>query len=219
MKIYIYCRISKSNGKIGSGANINVQIDECLDFCKKQKWAKKCIDNDINIIEQEKTGRKGSNIATLDKILDRMAEGDIFIIHSVDRLCRDMLEGVKFLNKLNKKGCRIISVTEYISYDKSDIYGRFKFRDILNHAELESDRSSSRIILSLGAKKKKVKNISSTLFQCRKRKRDDTICDTFDVTEIVQNKKKRRNAGYNTSMKKVKNNIISDVLDRYQADD
>jgi hypothetical protein len=138
MKAHIYCRVSKANNSKG-GTNINIQIDDCVDYCKANK-----IDN-IIVHEQEQSSRKGTNIPTLRHIMDSMDSGDLLVIHSADRLSRYALEGIQFLTDLYAKGCKIISVAENITYDEGKYYDRFSFRNIMNHAELESDRLSTRI--------------------------------------------------------------------------
>lgn len=151
---HIYCRVSNPT------SNTDSQIDECIDFCKRNNC------DNITVYEQTMTGRKGQNISDLKEILNQMTKGDTLIIYTVDRLSRYVRDAVQFLEDLTKKGCRILSIKENISYDVDDIYGRFKFRDIINHAELESDRLSLRL-RSTKASKSKTK-ISNTKFQCIK---------------------------------------------------
>ena len=192
MKIHIYCRVSKSNGKFGLDTNSNVQIDECKNYCINQGWK----EDDIIFYNEEKSGRKGCNISSLKHILDKMKSDDILVIHTIDRLSRNVLEGVKFLEDLNSKGCRIISVVERATYDKDDIYGRYKFRDSINHAELESDRTSQRITRTFKNKQTSQNShtshtTSSTRFQCKKRKISETQNDNIKTkkTKTVKNKK------------------------------
>jgi DNA invertase Pin-like site-specific DNA recombinase len=172
MKIHIYCRVSKSNGKFGTGDNIDIQIDECVKYCKSNGWT------DVVVSTHELSGRKGTNIPRLNSILNNdMQPGDILMIYTVDRLSRYLYEGLDFLQRLDEKGCRIVSVCEGITYDADDFYGRFTFRNILNHAELESDRLSVRVTRARKNKNTtsslKFRSISSTKFQSRKRKRND----------------------------------------------
>lgn len=154
--MHIYCRVSDRS------SNPNSQINECIDYCKRNKL------DSITVYEQIKTGRKGQNISDLRNVLDQMNAGDTLLIYTVDRLSRYVRDAIQFLEDLTKKGCKIYSIKENISYDEDDIYGRFRFRDILNHAELESDR------LSLRLKTKSIKSKpSDTKFQCVKRKRSN----------------------------------------------
>lgn len=181
MKAYIYCRVSKPSGrKFGGGdESIDIQIDECIKYCREQGWP----DKDILIRTQERTSRNGTNISSLENILGEMSSGDVLVIHTIDRLSRHVLKGVQFLEAIQSKGCRIASVNEHITYDNDDIYGRFEFRNIINHAELESDRMGMRIRRS---KKRKLDNrtrVSSTRFQCKTRKRD-TLVGTHNRAEM-----------------------------------
>jgi DNA invertase Pin-like site-specific DNA recombinase len=208
MKIFIYCRVSKSNGKYGTGANINNQIDDCYNYCIERGLSD---GSNIVLCDHSITGRKSdnrkNNSSDLTKLLNVMNKGDIFVIHSVDRLSRNLLDGVQFLENLTRKGCRIVSITDGITYD--DLYGKFSFRNRLNHAEFESDKASDRSIRSIKNRKKTIKKtISSTKFQCRpyssKRNRSDSHDDDNDVP--VAKKKKKEN-----------NNLVSKTLKRYSS--
>lgn len=189
MKAHIYCRVSKANNNKG-GTNINIQIDDCVDYCKEHKI------QDIIVHEQEQSSRKGTNIPTLRHIMDNMDSGDLLVIHSADRLSRYALEGIQFLTDLYAKGCKIISVAENITYDEGKYYDRFSFRNIMNHAELESDRLSTRIsrvkrsnktvdsVLSPSIRKRK---ISSTRFQCKQRKKNTHIQrESMDLKQLLR---------------------------------
>jgi DNA invertase Pin-like site-specific DNA recombinase len=170
MRAHVYCRVSQANrsGYTGYCSNINIQIDECVEYCKQRNI------EDIVVYEQEQSSRKGSNIPTLRSIMNSMDPGDLMVIHTADRLSRYTLEGLSFLDDLYAKGCSIISVIENITYDEDKMYDRFTFRNIINHAELESDRLSQRINRTVRANRlakssAKSKPVSSTRFQCRAR--------------------------------------------------
>ena len=205
MKAYIYCRVSKSTGRrFGSGrfgasfgsansansvfsaaGTIDAQTDECVKYCREQGW----LDEDIVIYNDEQSGREGTNIPSLRLVLDEMDSGDTLIVYTTDRLSRHVLEGVQFLEELNKKGCRIVSVSENITYDQDDIYGRFGFRNILNHAELESDRLSTRVKRAAKSKRNvsSYPSTSSTRFQCKtvsKKQRCGALSGTHRAYEL-----------------------------------
>lgn len=208
MKAHIYCRVSKANNSKG-GTNINIQIDDCVDYCKANK-----IDN-IIVHEQEQSSRKGTNIPTLRHIMDSMDSGDLLVIHSADRLSRYALEGIQFLTDLYAKGCKIISVAENITYDEGKYYDRFSFRNIMNHAELESDRLSTRIsrvkrsnktvdsiLFPSNSKSRSMsasmsasmstrnRKISSTRFQCKQKKQNKRIQrETMDLKQLLRSLK------------------------------
>ena len=182
MTVHIYCRVSKSNNKFNIGTNVNSQVDECVEYCKSNN-----LDTNTKVYTDEGSARNGNNSSSLFEILNDMNPGDIFITYTVDRLTRSCREGIKFLDELTKKKCKFISVRENVTYDIDDIYGRFTIRNILNHAELESDRTSQRIKKSIADKK----SVSSTRFQCvkrsAKRKRDDNDC--VDLTSALKRSK------------------------------
>lgn len=222
MKIIIYCRVSKSNyggsgSKFGIDTNSNIQIDECMNYCKEQGWK----DNNITIYNEERISRKGGNIPGLRNILDEMKSGDVIVIYTVDRLSRNTLEGIKFLEDLNAKGCRIISVIEKATYDKEDIYGRFKFRDRINHAELESDRASQRITRSLNNKRTsiKTKTISSTRFQCKQRKKQKRKRSKTKTNDQPKAKKIKHEpvVTITTNTKINRNYFLRNTLEKYES--
>jgi len=186
MRAHVYCRVSQANrsGYTGYCSNINIQIDECVEYCKQRGI------EDIIVYEQEQSSRKGSNIPTLRTIMNSMDSGDLMVIHTADRLSRYTLEGLSFLDDLYAKGCSIVSVIENITYDTDKMYDRFTFRNIMNHAELESDRLSQRINRTVRASKlaksqaTKSKSVSSTRFQCRARS---------NIAQIRKNSKNKSN--------------------------
>lgn len=180
MKVHVYGRVSKSNNKGYGGTNINIQFDESKEYCLLRGWTQ----NQIIYHVQERSARNGNNLPELNAILDIMEPGDILVIYTVDRLSRNTLEGIDFLERLTKKGCHIESVLERITYNADSIYDRFRFRDIINHAELESDRISVRTRRSHTHRKlaRDGPALSSTRFQCRKRRRSEV-----DVSTTTQN--------------------------------
>lgn len=183
MTVHIYARVSRSNRANGvyGGLNSNVQIDECFMYCKNKGLDK---DHKITVYDMEGSARNGDNIATLKNILDEMNKGDILVVHTIDRFCRSLLDGLKFLDELHKKGCKIVSVYENITYDPENIYDRFEFRSILNHAELESDRMSVRIKRSKSKSNNDEGKISSTKFVC--------LNDDNKVQRVLKKKNKHK---------------------------
>lgn len=226
MKIFTYCRVSKSNNSniFGIvGTNSNIQIDECSAYCKKYCKDKGLKNIKIKVCTDEGTGRKGGNISSLRNILDDMESGDILVIYTIDRLSRNVLEGIKFLEDLTAKGCHIISVIDQSTYDKDDIYGRFNFRNRLNHAELESDRASERITRSIKNKRTSKKTISSTSFQCKskkskKRKSKRTQLDNDNNRKTKKVKQDSEPIVTITTNKQiVRNYFLRNTLEKYES--
>jgi len=202
MRAHVYCRVSQANrtGYTGFCSNINIQIDECVEYCKQRGI------EDIVVYEQERSSRKGSNIPTLRTIMTGMDSGDLMVIHTADRLSRYTLEGLSFLDDLYTKGCSIISISENITYDTDKMYDRFTFRNIMNHAELESDRLSQRVsrtvrVNKLAKSKSNSKPVSSTRFQCRARS------NIAQIRKNRQNKKSKTNRISRTDLAVISNDM------------
>jgi DNA invertase Pin-like site-specific DNA recombinase len=178
MKTHVYGRVSKSNKKNYGGSNIDIQFDECREHCLSRGWDRSHIIYHV----QERSARNGDNLLELNAILNEMESGDTMVVYTIDRLSRNTLAGIDFLERLIKKGCRLESVCEKLVYDNRDdnddsMYDRYKIRDIINHAELESDRLSIRTRRAKRhqklAKHSSGPMLSSTKFQCRKRRRSE----------------------------------------------
>jgi DNA invertase Pin-like site-specific DNA recombinase len=90
----------------------------------------------------------------LESIIDNdMIKDDILIVHSICRFSRNMAGGLKILEKLENKCLKIYSVDDNIGYD--NIHDKFRFRNIMNCAELETDKISHRVKQSYEKKRKK----------------------------------------------------------------
>lgn len=191
MKVHVYGRVSKSNGDRYGESNIDIQFDECKDYCMDKGWS----GDQIIYHVQEGTARRGGNIPELNAILDIMDPGDVIIVYAIDRLSRSTLEGIGFLERLVNKGCRLESVYDGLVYDRDEtndklIHDRHKIRAIINYAELESDIFSVRARRAnryRAASKKSIgPTLSSTRFQCRKRRRSSEVDETdVGVPEIL----------------------------------
>jgi len=132
MKAHIYCRVSTKQSK-----SRDLQENECKKYCD---------DNGIvisKIYKHVQSSRNMKNKEYVQNIINNMEKGDVLIIHSICRFSRNMLGGLEILNELEKKGMKIYSVDDHVGYD--DIFDRRKFRDIMNDAELETDKISHRV--------------------------------------------------------------------------
>lgn len=143
MAAHIYCRIS-----ISKGGSQQYQIDKCVEYCNSKKLT-------INSIHKHvQSSRNMQNGKYLESIIDNMKEGDILIVHSICRFSRNMIGGLNILDKLEKKKLKIYSVDDNIGYD--NIHDKFRFRNIMNCAELETDKISHRIKQSYEKKRKNI---------------------------------------------------------------
>jgi DNA invertase Pin-like site-specific DNA recombinase len=127
-------------------------------------------------------------------IIDEMKEGDILIVHSVCRFSRNMLGGLQILDKLEKKKIKIYSVVDHVGYDSNNIYDRFRFRQIMNCAELETDKISQRI-------KRAKKFNNNAVFKVNRQKLKRNVIDN---RYLLRSKKKQK-----------KNIFITEPLEKY----
>jgi site-specific DNA recombinase len=149
MVAHIYCRISTNKG-----GSQQYQVDKCIEYCNDNNLEIKSIHKHVQ------SSRNMQNGKYLESIIDtEMKEGDILIVHSICRFSRNMIGGLKILDKLESKGMRIYSVDDHIGYD--NIHDKFRFRNIMNCAELETDKISHRVKQSY-EKKRKLNTITYT---------------------------------------------------------
>jgi DNA invertase Pin-like site-specific DNA recombinase len=142
MKAHIYCRVSTTKGQ-----SDGYQLEECVQYCQE---------HGIEIAGTYKhvqSSRFMKNKDYLENIINKMEKGDILIIHSICRFSRNLLGGLQVLDMMDKKKLKIYSVDEHVGYD--DMYDRRKFRDIMNEAELETDKISRRVTQGKQAAKKR----------------------------------------------------------------
>ncbi|AYV77423.1 MAG: recombinase family protein [Dasosvirus sp.] len=176
MKAYIYCRLS---GRRGS---VNSQTEECIKYCKSKGWEV------AETFEQITSSRNMKNKNLLETIVDKMSNGDILVVYSVDRFSRNMLGGLQILEKMERKGVTIYSVFENLTYSTTS--EKFNFRNLLNFAEFETDQISSR------TKRGKKRKIDQTVDQTtnpiavktpKKTKANDKPKETKPNNKIVEN--------------------------------
>lgn len=188
MKVHIYGRVSKCRGERYGNSNIDIQFDECEMYCNNRNWSS----DQIVYHVQEGTARNGDNLNELYAILQVMEPGDILVVYTIDRLTRSMFKGIEFLEDVLNKGCHIESVYDGLIYGRDSnndrlAYDRYKIRDIINHAELESDRISVRNRRAAKHRKQSRKGskpmLSTTRFQCRKRRLNE-LDNNIDIDNL-----------------------------------
>ena len=142
MVAHIYCRISTNKG-----GSQQYQVDKCIKYCNDNNLEIKSIHKHVQ------SSRNMQNGKYIESIIDNdMVEGDILIVHSICRFSRNMIGGLQILDKLDKRRMKIYSVDDHIGYD--NIHDKFRFRNIMNCAELETDTISHRVKQSYEKKRK-----------------------------------------------------------------
>jgi DNA invertase Pin-like site-specific DNA recombinase len=144
MNAIIYCRISQSKTSKTNIRDISLDSQEflCSNYCN---------DNNIKIIKIVKECCSGRNYDKMNglKKLARQIMRDhpntLLIISDLTRFMRNTYQALDLINKLNNKGITVYSVTDKYSYSKvAPSNEKFQFRQLLNYAELESDRLADR---------------------------------------------------------------------------
>ena len=142
MTANIYCRISKKNN-----TSLESQKEICVNYCK---------DNNISVNKiyvHTGTARSGNNMKYLNAIIDEMNSGDMIIIPNICRFSRCVLEGLTLLHKMEKKGIKIYSVAERLSYE--NVFDKYYFTLELASSERESNIISHRLNVSRHASRKR----------------------------------------------------------------
>lgn len=171
MKAYIYCRISTKNG-----GSIQCQIDKCVDYCNSNNLDIKYVYNHV------KSARHMKNKELLNVIVNEMESKDILIIHSICRFSRNMLGGLQILDALEQKSIKIYSVDDKVGYN--DIHDKFRFRQIMNCAELETDKISHRVKQSKSTIKTSKKRKSNNSIKRVKKKKCNIYTNSFIIDAI-----------------------------------
>jgi DNA invertase Pin-like site-specific DNA recombinase len=128
----IYCRSSINQEQIEQ------QKDICIQYCKEA-----CIPIEY-LIKDDVSGRNMKNINyELGVFIPYLKEGNVIIVSEPDVLGRDIVKVTSFLYDMKQKGIDIHFVKQNIIFNKDTTpENKFKVRDILNKAELVSDKKS-----------------------------------------------------------------------------
>ena len=117
MRAIIICRCSTDESR----QDTKLQVDPCVDYCKKQNWS-------YDVLEYYGSASKGIP-AELQQVLDLIAKRvyDILIVYSMDRFSRQKPSLTeKMLNHIIESKCRFISLQENLDSDNPMIWYCFK---------------------------------------------------------------------------------------------
>ena len=68
------------------------------------------------VFEEKASAGKGSDRPALDALLDFAREGDEIVVHSIDRLARDLADLQRLLEHLNAKGVTVSFLSERLTF-------------------------------------------------------------------------------------------------------
>lgn len=108
----------------------------------------------------DKISGKDTNRPGLKSLLDYVREGDTVIVHSFDRLARNLDDLRKLVFDLVEKGVTVEFVKENLRYknDPNDLYGKLILSVLGSFAEFERSLIRQRQLEGIEAAKKVVKS-------------------------------------------------------------
>ncbi|MCR2796208.1 recombinase family protein [Enterobacter kobei] len=104
-------------------------------------------------IFQEVISGRRKRRPVLQKLIDKLQPGDELVLWKIDRIGRNVLYALLWLQELQSKGVNLRSITDAV--DMRTASGRYNFRNILNVAQYESNLISERTLAGLAAARAK----------------------------------------------------------------
>lgn len=91
------------------------------------------------IFEEKLSGKSASDRPALQTMIEYAREGDLVVVHSIDRLARDLRDLQDIISTLNDKGVAITFRTEGLTFDpdKNDAFATLQLQMMGAFAEFE----------------------------------------------------------------------------------
>lgn len=83
---------------------------------QEQNLDRQQLDACEKVFEEKASAGKGSERPALDALLDFAREGDEVVVHSIDRLARDLADLQRLLEHLNAKGVTVSFLSERLTF-------------------------------------------------------------------------------------------------------
>lgn len=135
----IYTRISSAQQM-----SLQQQEQSCREFLVNKNY------NIIDVVQEVSSARHLKNLKNLKKII-RNNKNITIVVYSIDRFCRNTIDGINILKTLVEKNIKLLAVQDNIDFTTAA--GRHAFRQRLSAAELESDLISERVQRAINFKK------------------------------------------------------------------
>lgn len=136
---YCFCRVSSKQQVGPSHVSIDVQAKELYSFAKTHR------PNDrIKIVKVSTSAYKNIPDVLID-ISESAKNNDSILVYRVDRLSRNIVKYLNWLENLKNKGVKIFSMSENISYSNNQL----NFIQLIIDAQRESFNISRRVKSSL----------------------------------------------------------------------
>lgn len=85
-----------------------------------QNLARQSFGDDVEKVFSDKASGKDTNRVALAEMVSFVRDGDEILIHSIDRLARDLRDLQSIVETLNQKGVRVTFLTERLSFGAGD---------------------------------------------------------------------------------------------------
>ena len=91
------------------------------------------------VFEEKLSGKSASDRPALQDLIGYARDGDIVVVHSIDRLARDLRDLQDIIQKLNDKGVAIRFLSERLTFsaDADDAFARLQLQMMGAFAEFE----------------------------------------------------------------------------------
>lgn len=114
MRVLAICRVSKEEQATADHHSLDWQEATIRRYAAERSWVV------VDVVRYVQSG--GANQGELDKILSRIHAQriEVVAVTEVDRLARDMVSSLLFLEELSKQGCRFVAVADGLDLSQPD---------------------------------------------------------------------------------------------------
>ena len=143
---------------------------------EEQNLERQEMDDVERVFSEKVSGASSKNRPALAEMIEFVRSGDEVVVHSIDRLARDLRDLQRIISQLNDKGVTVSFVSENLSFtgDKTDAFATLQLQMMGAFAEFE--RNIIRKRQAEGIAKAKAKGV----YKGRKK--------TIDSTQVKQMK-------------------------------
>ena len=109
------------------------------------------------VFEEKLSGKSASDRPALQDLIGYARDGDIVVVHSIDRLARDLRDLQDIIQKLNDKGVAISFLSERLTFsaDADDAFAKLQLQMMGAFAEFERNIIRKRQAEGIAAAKAK----------------------------------------------------------------
>lgn len=135
----IYTRISSAQQ-----ISLEQQEQACKSFIMNKNYQVK------DVVQEVSSARYIKDLKNLKKII-RNNSNITIVVYSIDRFCRNTVDGIQILKTMVEKNIKLLAVKDNIDFTTAA--GRHAFRQRLSAAEFESDLIGERVTRAINFKK------------------------------------------------------------------